>query len=78
MAAIQGNHIVPFIRDQSANPLEFVNDTDKGAGKINEEFISWNQVPQSLVYWSLESMAPEVQTQMVDCDTGFQLWECVE
>ena len=66
-----------FIKN-STKLVEFLSDSDKALGKINPEFVDWEQQDQLLLSWLLSSMSENLLTRMIGCDESSKIWSKLE
>ncbi|KAM6572708.1 hypothetical protein CsatA_016788 [Cannabis sativa] len=76
LAAIKGNRLMKYITEPP--PLEFLNEGDAAANRINPIYVDWEVQDQLLVSWLLSSMTESLLTRMVGCNTSHQIWEALE
>lgn len=78
MAAIRGHKLQDFLDPTKEAPQKFLSNQDKARGKINPEFLEWEQQDQLLVSWLLSSMTESLLTRMVGCDSAAQIWRVLD
>lgn len=78
MATIKGYKLQQFLLGAHVIPSRFLTPADEVAGKLNEEFLTWEQQDQLLLSWLLASMSDGLLIRMVGCDYSFQVWEKLE
>ena len=77
LAAIKDHRLMHFVKN-STKPVEFLSASDKALGKINPEFVDWEQQDQLLLSWLLSSMYENLLTRMIGCDESSKIWSKLE
>lgn len=75
-ATINGHKLQKYLTQEK--PPRFANDSDKAAGKINEQFIEWEQQDQLLLSWLLASMNETMLARVVGCRSAKQVWARIQ
>nr|KYP72170.1 hypothetical protein KK1_004754 [Cajanus cajan]KYP72182.1 hypothetical protein KK1_004768 [Cajanus cajan] len=57
------------------NPLRFLNETDRDAGKLNPEYIAWEQQDQILMLWLQSSLSPTILSRVLGSNHLYQVWD---
>ena len=76
--AIQGHKLQKFILESENPPKMFLTARDHVQGKINPEYLNWEQQDRLLFSWLLSSMTEVMLTRMVGCETSHHIWKTLE
>lgn len=72
VAAVKGHNLMKYLESPN-KPLKFLTIQDQDAGKINAEFVEWEQQDQLLVSWLLSSMTESILMRMAGSDSAHQI-----
>ncbi|PNY01489.1 copia-like polyprotein, partial [Trifolium pratense] len=71
---IRGCKFDGYILGTKECPEQFVTSADKSK-KVNPDFQDWMADDQALLGWLMNSMAIDIATQLLHCETSKQLWD---
>ncbi|GAU51268.1 hypothetical protein TSUD_412550 [Trifolium subterraneum] len=74
LSLIRGCKLDGYILGTTECPEQFVTSADKSK-KVNPDFGDWIANDQALLGWLMNSMAIDIATQLLHCETSKQLWD---
>ncbi|KAF7835472.1 Retrovirus-related Pol polyprotein from transposon TNT 1-94 [Senna tora] len=78
MATIKGYKLQRYFLGAHAIPKKFNSTEDEASGKINEDFLSWEQQDQLLLSWILSSVSDGLLPKLVGCHYSYEAWNKLE
>ncbi|KAF7805093.1 Retrovirus-related Pol polyprotein from transposon TNT 1-94 [Senna tora] len=78
LATIKGYKLQQYILGAKAIPKQFSSPEDEAQGKINDDFLTWEQQDQLLLSWILSSVSDGLLPKLVGCSYSYQAWEKLE
>ncbi|KAJ4766113.1 Copia protein [Rhynchospora pubera] len=76
LLVLRGHALIGYI-DGSKKPPDATNSTRDGNQISNPDFDAWQQQDQLILAWLFSSISPSMLSQVVNCQTSYDLWQTV-
>lgn len=70
LATIRGHQLQNYLFGSIPPPAKFLAPGDEIPGRINPDYLDWEQKGQLILSWLLASMSDSILTRMVNCDSS--------
>ena len=81
LTTIRGNRLEHLISDNQVTPDRYIAHTevDGSIQKVeNPTFVHWRAHDQTLLGWILSSISEGILSSILNCDSAFEAWKCIE